>query len=95
MDAATVTTSAGTAQDGVYLDAENFEFITDALLLGLQCLGEVEKARIAFTNYEETNGSRPDWFELADPDPADGTALFGDALRTLWHLRHRRAPKEG
>lgn len=67
----------------IVLDVDTFECVRDALLLGLACLGEVQKAEIAFDTYSKINGKRPDWFDLRGQDDGDGTARFADALRTL------------
>jgi hypothetical protein len=73
-----------TLNDGdIVLDAENRQFVIETLLLGLACLGEVQKAEIAFDTYEKINGERPKWFDLRGQDNGDGIALFADALRVL------------
>jgi len=56
-------------------------------LLGLACWGEVRKAEIAFKNYEQINGKRPEWFDLRGQDNGDGVSLIADAMRTLQILR--------
>lgn len=67
----------------IVLDAENLECVRDALLLGLACLGEVQKAEIAFDSHERINGERPEWFDLRGQDNGDGVTRFADALRLL------------
>lgn len=67
----------------IVLDVEDIEYIRDALLLGLACLGEVRKAEIAFDNHERINGERPEWFDFRGQDDGDGVTRFADALRLL------------
>jgi len=81
MNAATKTV---TLEDGDrVISAEDREYIIRALLLGLACWGEVRKAEIAFENYEQIKGEKPNWFDLRGQDNGDGASLFADVLRVL------------
>jgi hypothetical protein len=81
MSAATDTV---TLEDGDrVISAEDRERIADALLLGLAYLGEFQKAEIAFNNYRQINGERPNWFDLRGHDDGDGLYRMADVLRLL------------
>lgn len=66
----------------IVIDANEREWIMDALILGLTCWGEVEKARAALAAYEEVNGERPTWLDVREPGD-DVTARMATALSVL------------
>jgi hypothetical protein len=72
-------------EDGdMVLSAEEKGWVLDALLLGLACWGEVEKALQSQENYKAIRGVEPEGFDVRHPTgTSDIAATFATALRTL------------
>lgn len=66
------------------LSAETLEWVLGAVMLGLTCWGELEKALSAIENYRAISGKRPEWIDVRHPTgTADVTACFATALQVL------------
>ena len=66
------------------LSAESIEWILEAVMLGLVCWGELEKALSAIKGYKAISGKRPEWIDVRHPTgTADVTACFATALQVL------------
>lgn len=64
-------------------ESEEYGWIRDGLLLGLECLGVVQTMAIRRDAYEHMGKPIPDDLEFGDPDDGEGTTTMAVAMHTL------------